>query len=163
MNPDGSDQHSLGAAGFVLYQQALDLEALSNTRQEIIQVRGIDQTELWRYNLINGNELRVTNNPANDYDPVWSPISNDLLFVSERSGRTDIYRLNLDLPGDAGERLTLTGDFDKHPSWSPDATRIVYWSGNDQHRQIWVLDPVSKQTFNISNNPFNDWDPIWIK
>jgi TolB protein len=105
----------------------------------------------------------VTSNPANDYDPAWSPVNNDLLFVSERSGRTDIYRLNLDLPGDSGERLTLTDDFDKHPSWSPDAAQVVYWSGNDEQRQIWLLDPANKQTVNISNNPFNDWDPVWIK
>jgi hypothetical protein len=163
MNPDGSEARSLGEAGFELYQQAASREAISHDGQEIIEVRVDGQPELWRHNLVNGNELRVTSNPASDFDPAWSPIDNWLLFASDRTGQTDIYRLNLDLPGDVGERLTLAGEFDKHASWSPDAKKVVYWSGTDQQRQIWVLDLETKQPVNISNNPFRDWDPIWVK
>lgn len=164
MNPDGSDQRALAASHFWLYNEAVNFEAFSPDQSEHIIVRGENQTELWRINLALNTELRITSHEANDYDPVWSRIDNQIIFVSERSGRTDLYVLDLNLPGDPGRRLTLTDDeFDKHPSWSPDGKRVVYWSGSDDVRQLWVLDLETETALNISNNPFRDWDPIWVK
>jgi Tol biopolymer transport system component len=65
----------------------------------------------------------------------------------------------------AERQLTDYKQYDKHPSWSPDGTQIVYWSGPEGGpRQIWVMNAADgRNKRNISNNDYNDWDPIWIK
>ncbi|MCB0212401.1 MAG: PD40 domain-containing protein, partial [Anaerolineae bacterium] len=62
-------------------------------------------------------------------------------------------------------RLTEnTSDFDKHPTWSPDGSQIAFWSdmGFANNRQIFVIDLDSRVVTSLSDNPFNDWDPVWV-
>ena len=85
------------------------------------------------------------------------------LLRSEETGNGDIYVLNLD--GSAVVRLTdNVEDFDKHPTWSPDGNQIAYWSdmGFNKTRQIWVIDLQTQVVTSLSDNPFNDWDPVWV-
>jgi Tol biopolymer transport system component len=45
----------------------------------------------------NGNdEIRITSNPADDLNPVFSPDGHKVLFHSNRSGNYDIYEASLD-------------------------------------------------------------------
>lgn len=66
--------------------------------------------------------LRVTNNPAPDFSPAWSPVNNgrSLAFVSWRDGNQDIYIFSLDNPTDAASvNITNTPDRqENYPAWS---------------------------------------------
>ncbi|MEW5957600.1 MAG: hypothetical protein AB1801_07750, partial [Chloroflexota bacterium] len=135
----------------------------SSEQSEQIVIRGEGQLDLWRANLVSGQELRITSSDKADYDAAWSPVNNWIAYVSEQTGRADIYMLNLD--GSAVIRLTdNVDDFDKHPTWSPDGTKIAFWSdrGFNKTRQIWVIDLPSRVEASLSDNPFNDWDPVWV-
>lgn len=164
MNADGSGQLPLDPERAYLYNEVVRWEAFSPGRQETVVVRGEGQLDLWRINLADGNETRITSDGAADYDPVWSPGNNRLAFVSDRTGNGDVYLLNLDGSGET--RLTLNeGDFDKHPSWSPTGDQLVFWSdrGAGKYWQIWLFDLKTGQSANLSNNTFRDWDPVWVK
>lgn len=164
MNPDGSDQQVLPPEQAALYNEAVRWEAFSANQNETVVVRGQGQPDLWLVNLGTGQETRLTSNGAADYDPVWSPVANQIAFVSERTGNGDLYLLSL--TDSQLLRLTLNeGDYDKHPSWAQDGTQIVYWSnrGGDPNRQIWRYDLVEGTEINLSNNQFRDWDPVWVK
>jgi TolB protein len=128
-----------------------------------IVVRGEGQLDLWWANLVTGQELRVTSTGHAEYDPAWSPVDNRIAYVSEETGNGDIYMLNLD--GSAVVRLTNNvDDFDKHPTWSPDGSKIAFWSdvGFADNRQIWVVDLQTRELTSLSDNPYNDWDPVWV-
>ena len=115
-------------------------------------------------NLATGQELRVTSTGKPEYDPAWSPVDNRIAYVSEETGNGDIYMLNLD--GSALVRLTdNVENFDKHPTWSPDGSQIAFWSDMsfNHNRQIWVVDLESRVLTSLSDNPFNDWDPVWVR
>ena len=164
MNPDGSEQEPLEPERAYLYNEAVRWEAFSPDGQETIVVRGESQIDMWRANISTGQEARITNNPAPDYDPVWSPTDNRIIFVSDRTGSGDLYIRALDRPGE--DRLTMNEeDFDKHPSWSPDAKKVVFWSdrGWEKNWQIWVYNLETGAETNLSNNAFRDWDPVWVK
>jgi serine/threonine-protein kinase len=163
MEPDGSNQVPLNRENWSIYSELEALMPFSADETEQIVVRGEGQLDLWRANLVTGQELRVTSTLANEYDAAWSPIDNRIVYVSEETGRGDIYLLNLD--GSAVVRLTNNiDDFDKHPTWSPDGTKVAYWSdmGFNNTRQIWVIDLASNAVTSLSDNPFNDWDPVWV-
>jgi hypothetical protein len=42
---------------------------------------------------------------------------------------------------------------------------VTYWSdqGWQKNPQIWRLDLDIGETISLSNNPFKDWDPVWVK
>ena len=99
---------------------------------------------------------------AISYDPAFAPDGYNLVFVSTDSGHDELYHINRDGGGFA--RITQsTWEWNKKPSWSPDGRQIVWWSNRDSGRkQIWIMNADGTQQTNLSNNSFNDWDPVWI-
>jgi len=68
---------------------------------------------------------RLTVDPDNGMVPTWSPDSSRIIFMSWRSGATEIYVM----PADGGEptRLTHTEVGESiDPRWSPDGSQVVY-------------------------------------
>ena len=97
------------------------------------------------------------------YDPAWSPTGSWIAFVSTDSGGDEIYRVNPD--GSVTQRLTFnTWEWDKHPSWAPDGSRIVFYSNRDSgRRQLWMMNNDGSGQVNLSDNEYNDWDPVWVR
>ena len=88
-------------------------------------------------------------------------INGKVVFASGASADFDIWRLNLD----NGElkQLTYGNDFNIFPRWSPDGSKIVYISTqDDQVPSIWVMhangDRKTKLTSNIYCQ-FPSWSP----
>jgi len=62
-------------------------------------------------------------------------------------------------------RLTENSwEWDKHPSFSRDGSRIVFWSNRlTGTRQLWIMNVDGSQPRRLLDSPYNDWDPVWIK
>ena len=71
------------------------------------------------------NQINLTNNPAEDNYPTWSPNGSVIAFCSNRNVGIHIFTMNAD--GTNQIELT-TGSGDLHPDWSPDGKRIVFQS-----------------------------------
>ncbi len=97
------------------------------------------------------------------YDPVWSPNGDRIAMVSTDPGNDEIYVMDPD--GADVRRLTSNiWEWDKHPTWSPDGSRILFYSNRDSgQRQLWMTDADGGNQVNVSNNQYEDWDPVWIK
>jgi TolB protein len=84
---------------------------------------------------LDGSEVRqLTNDLAKDRCPSWSPDSDRIAFYSNRSGRTEVWTVQLDGRGLA--QLTRTDEWVGsegvfvYPLWSPDGARMsVYGVG----------------------------------
>ena len=114
--------------------------------------------------LKDGSTHQLTLGAKLSYDPVWSPVENVLAFVSQLTGNNDeVFRMDGD--GRQMRQLTVNSwEWDKHPTWSPDGTQIAFYSNRHTGRlQIWVMDAGGDNARNISNNEYNDWDPVWLK
>src|SRR5689334_9241498 len=70
------------------------------------------------------DQARLTNNPAADTDPSWSPDGTRIVFTSNRDGNDEIYTMNAD--GSGQTRLTTSPGSDSNPAWSPDGRNIVF-------------------------------------
>jgi TolB protein len=116
-----------------------------------------------------GTRKQVTNlidccgGETTSYDPSWSPTEEKIAFVSTASGGDEIYVL--DLAKQDPVRLTFNSwEWDKHPTWSPDGTQMAFFSNRESGRtQIWLMDADGSNQRNLSNNAYNDWDPIWVR
>jgi hypothetical protein len=97
------------------------------------------------------------------YDSAWSPINDEIAFVSTESRNDEIWVVQRDGSG----LLQLTRnewEWDKHPSWSPDGQQIVFFSNRTGNSQLWIMNKDgSGQRLLMELNPYNDWNPVWIK
>ena len=69
----------------------------------------------------------LTQHPAKDVRPAWSPDGRRIAFVSRRDGNSEIYVMNAD--GSGKRNLTRDRASDDYPTWSPDGRRIAFLRG----------------------------------
>lgn len=69
--------------------------------------------------------VRLTNDPAVESSPAWSPDGTRTAFVSQRGGNAEVWAMNAN--GSGQMDLTVTPGLDESsPAWSPDGERIAY-------------------------------------
>ena len=118
------------------------------------------------------NQRRLTNNPASDYSPSWSPDGKRIAFISDRDGHVpegrawftfEIYVM--DANGNNQLNLTNNPHSDRSPSWSPDGKRIVFESDRNNDRghniEIYMMDADGSNLQRITNNFTEDRYPAW--
>ncbi len=104
---------------------------------------------------MNGNNLKnLTNDPAQDTVPSYTPDGNTVVFTSNRSGDEEIFSMAQD--GTNPINLTSNpGKRDWFPVISPVGTHIAYWtervSGGGQQLNIMRIDGSAKLTLSDPN------------
>lgn len=89
---------------------------------------GRGDLDIWVQQASGGTPLRLTDNPADDVDPTFSPDGETIAYRAE--GAEDGIYLVPTLGG--GRTLLARGGF--RPRFSPDGTQIAYWTGERMFR-----------------------------
>jgi len=98
-----------------------------NGRRVLIGIRdpAAKTRDIWMLNLARGTSSRLTSDPADDFEPVWSPDGAYAVFTSNRKGYRDIYRKRSDGAGPTEE--LLVSEINKNvDSMSPDGKYLLY-------------------------------------
>ena len=94
-------------------------------RLAFVSFREGDQ-EIFAKDLPDGDEINLTNDPSDDFDPDISEDGSKVAFVSNRGGRLHIYVMGVD---GGGVRLIDGTEGAQTPRWSRDGTKIAYSTG----------------------------------
>jgi tricorn protease-like protein len=105
------------------------------------------------------NQMNLTDNPAYDWEPAWSPDGTRIAFASQRDGNWEIYVMGAD--GSIPAILTDNPADDWGPAWSRDGTRIAFMSDRDGNREIYVMDADGSNPVRLTDNPATDEHPAW--
>jgi len=74
-----------------------------------------------------GSSMRnLTNNPAFDAWPRWSPDGKQIVFGSNREYKTDYEIYLMNAAGNSAQRLTELHGRNTSPKWSPDEKKISF-------------------------------------
>jgi hypothetical protein len=95
--------------------------------------------------------VRLTNNTAQDINPVISPDGRRIAFSSDRDGNYEIYIMNVD--GTNPIRLTNHPAQDTTPTWNADGSKIAFSSLRDGNFEIYVINADGSNATNITNTP----------
>ncbi len=102
----------------------------------------------------------LTNHPAEDTGPAWSPDGKRIAFCSSRSGNLDIWLMNAD--GHGVRQVTQFPGIDRTPTWSPDGERIAFVRHlSNDNWEVFVVDADGSNPINLTNHPAKDADPAW--
>jgi eukaryotic-like serine/threonine-protein kinase len=116
------------------------------------------QRDVWTVPAQGGDPVEVTNDPAMDWDPVWSPDGNYLYFVSDRGGSMNLWRVAIEEKTGrvlgVPQAVTTPSAYVAHLSFSSDGHHLAYSnmvrSGNLQQVSF---DPVKEEVIG---------QPSWI-
>jgi len=148
-----------GSSLFRHVEQVAFSASLDDPDNEEIYVMNADRTAL----------TDLTNHPAGDRWPAWSPDGRQIAFCSDRDGQDGMYVMNAD--GSNPHRLTdaiktcgnphVTGLY-----WSPDNKWIATsYSPNgtspDTPLDVYLIKTDGSQVINLTNHPAMDWGLSW--
>lgn len=132
----------------------------------VYSLRENGQQDLWVVSVGESTPLRLTNHPADDRDPAWSPDGTRVAFSSNRDGNWELYILRIDTG--ALLRLTYSQGFEGAPTWSPDGAWLAYegYYPNSEDLDIYIIstDPVraaQEGAQRLTYTPGPDIEPDW--
>ena len=109
------------------------------------------------------NPVNLTNHPAEDSSPTWSPDGSAFAYVSHRDGNPEIYVM--EMKNKESRRLTDNRATDIDPAWSPDGRWIAFASNH--HREhaadtdIYIMNPNGKKVQQLTNKGGHNSTPAW--
>jgi Tol biopolymer transport system component len=121
-------------------------------------VRGGGQRDIWTVGARGGEPVTVTDDPALDWNPIWSPDGRYLYFASDRGGSMNLWRVPIDersgkLLG-TPEPVTTPATYSGYISFSRDGRHLAYAQMAHQiNLQQVSFDPVKAKL---------EATPVWI-
>jgi TolB protein len=98
--------------------------------------------------------------PHDDYDPVWAPDGQSIVFTSDRNGSGDLFRVNAD--GSGLTQLTSDAAYEDQAAFSPDGKQLVFVSTRGTgHATLWTLDLATGRAKALTSGPGGDYRPAW--
>ena len=131
-----------GAAGLIAFVSDRD----GNAEIHVMNPDGSGQTN-------------ITNNPASDSSPAFSPDGQRIAFTSSRDGNPEIYVMAAD--GSDVARLTDNPASDSAPAWSSDGHSIAFVSTRDGNQEIYVMATHGSDITRLTDNPSPDSAPAF--
>lgn len=105
----------------------------------------------------------ITDHPASETGPAWSPDGARIAFSTDRDGNSEICVMEAD--GSAERNLTRHPGRDLFPSWSPDGRQIVFQSnrGNtdSENFDLYILEIGGFEVRPLATSSYREQGPSW--
>lgn len=109
-----------------LFSHRTSVYAQAPETEKIVFVSKRDgNAEIYIMNPDGSEQVNLTQHPAEDYNPAWSPNGKQIVFSSDRTDDVfDLYLMNPD--GKNVQKVFKDNEYRRYPAWSPDGKHIAY-------------------------------------
>ncbi|HEX8687039.1 MAG TPA: S41 family peptidase, partial [Pyrinomonadaceae bacterium] len=128
-----------------------DYDLAPNSRRIVVSVHG----EVFTAPVEEGDLRQITDSPWRDSNVTYSPDGKWIGYVSDRSGREELYVSAVDGAGEP-QKLTDIDALKGGYAWSPDSTQIAYPASDGKLRALGVADG---QTRELSTSRYGSIGP----
>ena len=149
----------VGAAGDDRLLVYLPMLAGGKAPQIVFESGRDGNSEIYTMEGNGSQQINLTNHPADDQNPVWSPEGHRIVFESYRDGSLQIYVMNANGVGQT--QLTGGNAANMAPSWSPDGGWLAYVSMRDGNAEIYQMSASGESQQNLSLHEGSDNQPDW--
>lgn len=134
--------------------QADDYDVAPSGRRIVLSIHG----EIFTAPTEEGDLRQITDSPARDKEVLYSPDGKSIAFISDRSGREEIYIIAADGTGEP-QKITDLDTLKFSFAWSPNSKEIAF-TGSDSKLRKYSVD--AKQTSELSSSKYgNIGAPVW--
>jgi hypothetical protein len=126
-----------------------------STRYAFMSNGGVGEYNIY-VGAVGAPEKSIASSPTKDGYAVWSPVTNEISFVSARTGNGDIYLI--DLKTKKIDRLSASDGVDIFPEWFPNGNRIVYSSGDALNHDLYVVNRSKRNSEWERPHQLTSWD-----
>lgn len=134
--------------------QADDFDLAPSSRRLAFSIHG----EIFTAPVEEGDLKQLTDGPARDRSVSYSPDGKSIAFVSDRSGREEIYLVSSDGAGEA-RQITEIDTLKIGYRWSPDAKEVAFNTSDGRLRKV---DVATKKVTELDlSNYGNVSTPVW--
>ena len=131
----------------------------SNTGRIVFTSLRDGNTEIYVMDANGGNQENLTNHPADDRHPDWSPDGRKIAFVSRRDGAGSQIHV-MDAGGKNVIRLTDEPGGKRDPDWSPDGKQIAFSVYGRDEDYIAVMDANGRNRKKLQDKAIGtSWSP----
>lgn len=134
--------------------QADDYDLAPNSRRIVFSIHG----EIFTAPVEEGDLKQITDGPARDRGVSYSPDGKWIAYVSDQSGREELYVVPVDGSAPA-QKLTDIDALKQGYNWSPDSKEIAFAASDDKLRKLTVA---TKQIIELDTSRYGSFGtPVW--
>ena len=108
---------------------------------------------------VNGKNVKVISSSGSSYNPKWSPDGKYLAYVSDKSGKFQIYICKPD--GSGMKQLTSEPGSVIEYDWSSDSKKVVYDSQQESVSAVYIVDVEKGSKQNLTGSKANNITPAF--
>ena len=122
--------------------------------------RGASRHNIWVIDVNGANATQLTSDDAQHEHPQYSPNGLTILFLSNSTGKKELWVMNAD--GSAQRAIALISRLVSDPAWSPNGSEIVYVGcRRGAECNLFRINANGSGGTQITTGDFQDWTPDW--